>query len=354
MTAKKKKTSVKKIILSVLLLLLVAGGITGYYIYRKIYGPNINMDEDREVFVNIPTGSGFEDVVEIFSDNGLIRDEDSFRRVASAMSYTENVKPGRYRIMQKMSNREVIRLLRSGREGQTPVDVVLRPTDGKEGVAGYFGRKLEADSNELVDMMSDRKLMKTYGFTTEQSILMFIPDTYKFYWNTSAKGVFERMAFYYKKFWNAERQKKAKEHGLTQVEVGILASIVEKETSKLDEMPVIAGVYMNRLEKKMLLQADPTVIFALQDPTIRRVLNVHKDTDSPYNTYRYTGLPPGPIFLPSQQAIDAVLNRENHNYIYFCAKEDFSGYHNFAVTVEQHNVNARKYQQELNKRRIYK
>jgi UPF0755 protein len=203
-------------------------------------------------------------------------------------------------------------------------------------------------------MLSSYDFASKYGFNEQTIMTMFIPNTYEFYWNTSADEFFERMADEYKKFWTDERKQKAKNIGLSQSEVSILASIVELETQKKDERPTVAGVYINRLKKKMLLQADPTVVFALGDFTINRVLKIHLETDSPYNTYKYSGLPPGPIYLPSISSIDAVLNFENHDYIYFCAKEDFSGYHNFAKTLAQHNENARKFQQALNKRKIWK
>jgi UPF0755 protein len=190
------------------------------------------------------------------------------------------------------------------------------------------------------------------GFNEQTVIGMFIPNTYNFYWNTNAFAFMERMNKEYQKFWNADRLAKAISMHLTQNEISTLASIVQKESNKADEMPIIAGVYLNRIKKGMPLQADPTIIYAWNDPTIRRVTNIHTALESPYNTYLNAGLPPGPICAPSMQAIEAVLNFSSHQYIYFCAREDFSGYHSFAVSFQQHQQNASRYQRALNARNI--
>jgi UPF0755 protein len=193
-----------------------------------------------------------------------------------------------------------------------------------------------------------------YGFNKETFRCMFIPDTYEVYWNISGEDLIARMNREYNTFWNSGRKAKAEEIGLSQIETGILASIVQAEISHYDEAPVVAGLYLNRLRKNMFLQADPTLIYAVGDFTIRRVLNIHKQIDSPYNTYKYLGLPPGPINFPSVTSIDAVLNYQQHNYIYMCAREDFSGYHNFATNLQQHNINARRYQQALNREKLFR
>ena len=208
---------------------------------------------------------------------------------------------------------------------------------------------IEADSADIAALLKDEETAKKYGFNKQTFCSMFIPNTYEFWWNTSAEEFVQRMADEYKKFWNDDRKAKANELGLSQSQVSTLASIVESETQKNDEKARIAGVYINRLKKDWLLQADPTVVFAAGDFTIKRILNKHLEINSPYNTYKYKGLPPGPICIPSTTSIDAVLNYEHHNYMYFCAKEDFSGYHNFATTNAQHEANARRYHDALRK-----
>ncbi len=202
-------------------------------------------------------------------------------------------------------------------------------------------------------LMKNETFLKSYGFDSDNCMALFIPNTYEFYWNTSSKMFVERMASEYKKFWNpSSKSRRLLKLNFTQTQVSVLASIVEQETSKNDEKRHIAGVYINRYKKGWKLEADPTLIFAVGDFTIRRVLNIHKEIDSPYNTYLYTGLPPGPICIPSISAIDAVLNYEKHEYMFFCAKDDFSGYHSFAKNYSDHLLNARRFQNELNRRKI--
>ena len=351
--AKKKKKSKKrfilKIVLSVFLLLLIVGGITGYSYYKKIYYPNIKTTNSK-IYLYIPTGSNFNDLLKILSENGILSDVSSFEWLAEQKNYTNHIKPGKYKLNNNMSNNELINLLRAGK--QEPVNVVIRGFRTKEELAQKIGNNLEADSCSVMDLLNSNSFSNEYGFNKENILVLFIPNTYEFYWNTSAEDFFSRMAKEYKTFWTNERQQQANDARMTQTEVSILASIVQQETYKADEMPVIAGVYVNRLHKGIRLQADPTVIFAVGDYTIRRVLKKHLEYDSPYNTYLHEGLPPGPICIPWQKSIDAVLNYKKHPYIYFCAKEDFSGYHNFAKTGAEHQKNAAKYQNALNKRNI--
>jgi UPF0755 protein len=210
------------------------------------------------------------------------------------------------------------------------------------------------DSIDIANLLTEKSILQEYNFTKQTLPALFIPNTYQVYWNISAKDFLNRMFKEYKRFWTEERQNKAKAIGLTPIEVSILASIVEEETNNKSEKPMVAGLYINRLKKGMPLQADPTVKFAWQDFTLRRITNKHLTIDSPYNTYKIIGLPPGPIRIPSPEGIDAVLNYSKHNYLYMCAKEDFSGTHNFASTLSEHNRNARKYWDALNKRKIYK
>src|SRR5690606_1228231 len=235
---------------------------------------------------------------------------------------------------------------------QEPVKLRFQNIRLKKDFAGFLSTKLEPDSTSFINLLNNDSFSQTYGYNQENFFTMFIPNTYEFFWNTSAEDFLDRMHKEYTTFWNDERISKAKALNLTPIEVSNLAAIVKGEALHVDEMPKIAGLYINRLQKGMLLQADPTVIFATQDFSIRRVLNKHLRTDSPYNTYVYRGLPPGPIMMPSIAAIDAVLNYESHSYIYMCAKDDFSGYHLFANTMAEHLVNARKFQKALDARNI--
>jgi UPF0755 protein len=264
----------------------------------------------------------------------------------------KNIKPGKYKITKGLSNIELVRLLRSGK--QEPIKLTFQNIRLKTDFAGYIGKNFEIDSLAFLNMLDSIDLVRQYGFDEETIFCMFIPNTYEMYWNTSKEKFFERMQKEYVKFWHTERIAQAKTIGLSPVQVSILASIVDQEALLNREMVRIAGVYMNRLNRGIKLEADPTVIFANGDFTVKRVLYKLLQKDSPYNTYKYSGLPPGPICMPSVAAIDAVLHFEKHNYIYFCAKEDFSGLHNFASNVTEHQMNARKFQQALNNRGIKK
>jgi UPF0755 protein len=263
-----------------------------------------------------------------------------------------HIHPGRYLIRRGMNNNTLINMLRGG--FQDAVRVTFHNIQTVEELAGVVGRQLELDSAELVDLLKDSAFVAGYGFDTNTVISMFLPDTYEFYWNTSAKKFMRRMYREYKKFWNDRRRGEAEALGLTPEEVSTLASIVQEEVIHDDEMPRVAGVYLNRLRRGMRLQADPTVKFALREAGRKRILKKDLHIDSPYNTYRYAGLPPGPICMPSKEALEAVLHAEKNNYLYFCAKDDFSGYHNFARTLSEHNRNARLYRRALNKNRIYR
>jgi UPF0755 protein len=284
--------------------------------------------------------------VHTLAENGLIMDEEGFRWVAEKMKYGDgSVKPGRYAIRPGMSNRALVGLLRSGR--QEPVQITIRAVRNLEMLAGLAGRGLEFDSTALIRYIRDEWLPNA-PYTKENALTLFIPNTYEFYWNTPPRQFVARMQREHDKFWNGKRTELARQLGLSPAEVYTLASIVERETQHADEKPRIAGVYRNRLEKGMLLQADPTVIFAQNDFTLRRVLKKHLEIDSPYNTYKYTGLPPGPIYMPTIQTIDATLNAEDHQYIYFCVNPEKPGTHAFASTLNAHLRNARRYQQWAN------
>ena len=348
--AKSKGHKTRNIILLVVCILFIFGMAFGYWLYRTVLSANVKTGEEKETVIYIPTGSDFNAVMDTLNSQGLLVRESSFRWVANRKKYPENIKPGRYVVCDRMSNNNLVNMLRGG--WQSPVNVTFNYMRNVDMLAGKIGKQIEADSASIAKLLHDKDYVGKLGFNERTLPAMFLPDTYEFYWNTDAESFISRMLQEYNKFWNEDRKKAAKDKDLSPVEVSILASIVDKETNKTDEMPRIAGVYINRLHSNWLLQADPTLIFAIGDFSIKRVLNVHKEIESPYNTYKYIGLPPGPICIPSVAAVKAVLNAENHNYFYFCAKEDFSGYHNFAKTLTEHNHNALKYQSALNQRGI--
>jgi UPF0755 protein len=350
--AKKKGKSsfLKKVLIAFVLLFAVGGLATTYLAYKFIYKPNVLLSGKKSEIIYIPTGSNFEDVKGVLYTGGLVQNRASFEWLAERKNYKRKIKPGKYILKSRMTNNELLDLLRSGR--QVPVQVTFTLARNKKELAIKIQEQLEVKQEEMLDLLTDDAFMAKYGLTAENSLTLFIPNTYEFYWNTSAKKFIERMAEEYKKFWNEKRKILAKEIGLTQSEVAVLASIVQQETYIDKEKPIVAGVYMNRLAKKMPLQADPTLIWAAGDFTIKRVTSKYFNIDSPYNTYKNLGLPPGPICLPSTVSLDAVLNYKKHNFVYFCAKEDFSGLSNYACSYTDHLKNARKYQQALNKRKI--
>lgn len=343
---------IKKVLISIFVVALLGGGGIAYHYYNMIYQPNVTTVSGKADYFYIPTGSKVDDVVNKLYEQNFIKNRNSFAWVAEKKNYANHVHPGRYLLKENMNNDELINLLRSGE--QEPVNVTFNSVRLIEDLAGVIAYQIEADSISLVALFHSNDMMKKYGFNEHTFRTMFIPNTYQMYWNTSADQFVQRMAKEYKGFWNESRKAKAKNIGLSQSEVSTLAAIVEKETAKNDEKPRVAGVYINRLQKGMPLQADPTLIFAVRDFTIKRVLNIHKEVESPYNTYKYKGLPPGPITIPEISSIDAVLNYEKHDYLYFCAKEDFSGYHNFAATYSQHKVNANRWYKAMNALKVYK
>lgn len=352
MKRERQQSRRRAILLSLLLIILTVGIVVGYMGYRMVYKNNVWLNGQPSVSLNIKTGATWDDVKLMLYKNGTIVHRASFEQLASLMQYPGHVKSGHYLITPGMSNRALLNKLRAGK--QDPVKLVFNNIRTKEDLAGRIGEQIEADSLSLLKELKDADYLKTLGFTPENVISMFIPNTYEVYWNIPARKFIERMNKEYKAFWNDSRKSKLTEIKLTELQAITLASIVEKESNQNAEKPIIAGVYMNRLRQGWLLQADPTLVFALGDFSIKRVLNIYKTINSPYNTYRFTGLPPGPICLPSIASIDAVLNYAHHNYMYFCAKEDFSGFHNFAATLEEHAANAERYQRELDKQGIIK
>lgn len=338
-----------------LLVLLISGSVLTismtFYFYQVFLSPNTLQDRQESYFLKIPSGSVYSQVADQLYDEKIINDALSFSFVAKLLGYQELVKPGLYQVKPNMSNLDLVRMLRAGI--QVPVKVTFNTIRTKEELAEKITANLEVSEEKLLELLQDSVYIRSLDFNEETILSLFIPNTYEFWWNTSAEGVFERMNQEYQKFWTEERKAKAAALGLSQKEVSTLASIVQAESQKSDERARIAGVYLNRLRAQMPLQADPTLVFALGDFTLKRVLNVHKEINSPYNTYLNQGLPPGPINLPDINSLDAVLNAETHEYLYFCAKEDFSGYHSFAVSYNEHLNNAKRYQQALNKANIY-
>ena len=352
MNINRKKGVLKKTVIPLLLIsLLIIVVLLNFLRYHNtIFGPNVDTGGSKTVEIYIPTNPTFEEVIEILKFSGYIVDIEGFIWVANRKNYQLNLKSGRYVLKDNMSNNDLVNMLRAGL--QTPVNVTFNNIRTLEQLAGIVAKRLEPDSLQFVQIFQDEEVCKKLGFNKESFLSMFIPNTYQIWWNTSPEDFLKRMKKEYERFWNANRLEKAEKAGLTPIEVSILASIVDEETKKYDEKPRVAGLYINRLRKGMKLQADPTVIFAMGNFSIQRVLFSDLKINSPYNTYIHEGLPPGPIRIPSIQAIDAVLNFEKHNYLYMCAKEDFSGYHSFANTLEQHNRNATKYHQALKKAKI--
>ncbi|MEJ5316288.1 MAG: endolytic transglycosylase MltG [Tenuifilum sp.] len=336
------------------LVIALVGLAIGVLLLLRLYftfrAPNVAVP--KETLIYIPTGSNYNDVLNILANNKVLKSIDRFKRVAQYYDYEKSVKPGCYAFKPGMSNSSMVKMLKYGH--QKPVKVTFTGMRTWQQLAQRISSQIEADSVSLINLFTSDSVAFNRGFTPSTFMAMFIPNTYEFYWNTHALGFINRMYKEYNRFWNESRIHKADGIGLSPVEVAILASIVEEETNVKSEMPIIAGVYLNRLRKGIPLQADPTVKFAIGDFTIRRVLTRHLAVDSPFNTYKHRGLPPGPIRIPSVIAIDAVLNAQKHSYLYFCASPDFSGRHIFAQTLAEHNRNAAEYRRALNKERIYR
>jgi UPF0755 protein len=349
---KQKISFFKKIIIAIVLILLVVGGAGGYYAYKTIYQSNVNLGDKKSQIIYIPTGSTFDDVVRILGENNILKNRTTFEWLCEKKKYKNAIKPGKYRILAKMSNNALINLLRAGI--QEPVEINFNGLHTVGELIIRVGRRIEADSLSLMKAIHDNGYLSKYGFNKDNVQALFIPNTYEFYWNTSVDEFFERMAKEYKTFWTDERKKKARIIGYSQTEATILASIVQGEQCcDNEEKKIIAGLYINRLKVDMPLQSDPTVIFAVGDFTIQRVSTEQTRINSPYNTYVIKGLPPGPIGFAQQTSIDAVLDYEKNNYIYMCAKEDLSGKHYFAKTYEQHQIYAKKYRDAMNNRGIH-
>jgi UPF0755 protein len=341
----------KKIVLYLVSALAIVAFIVLFIVYRSLFGSSVKTEKSEQV-IFIPTGSSYTQVLDTLKSNFSIKNQVVFEWLAKKKNYPTLVKPGKYIIHNNISCNELINLLRSGR--QSPVKVTFNNVRSLNQLAGKIGKQIEADSTAIISFLNNESGYSSDGFNNETIISLFIPNTYDIYWNTDPLKLYNRMLKEYKLYWNEERMSKAREKNLTPVEVAILASIIDDEVVKLDEKPRIAGVYLNRLRKGIPLQACPTIKFALNDFTITRVLKKYLDVDSPYNTYKHNGFPPGPIGCPTISGLESVLNAEKHDYLFFAAKSDFSGYHNFSRTLSEHNHFAALYQKELDRRKIFK
>ena len=343
---------IKKILVAVALIGLVVAAIIAYTIYQTMFVSNTAFNNDV-AYVYIPTNATYKDVRAELEP--LLKDVAKFDALAERKKYPTNIKAGKYAIKKGMNNNDIVNSIRSN---NIPVKLSFNNQESLERLAGRISTQIEADSLELYSVMSSPEFLKANDFNSKTALGMYIPNSYQFFWNTSAEQFRERMLKEYHRFWNAERLAKAKAINLTPEKVMTMASIVQKETAKVDERKRVAGVYMNRLKVGMPLQADPTVIFAMKhssgdfDQVIKRVLYKDLELDSPYNTYKYMGLPPGLIAMPDISSIDAVLNYENHDYFYFVANVTNFGYHKFAKTLSQHNVNRQEYVKWINQQGV--
>ena len=334
---------IKKILVAVVLLGLVAMGGFAWYVYNTVFVSNTAFN-NSEAHIYIPSDATYQDVLSEFEP--ILKDVDAFTAVAQKKGYVGNIKAGHFIIKKGMNNNEIINTIRSK---NIPVMVKFNNQERLEDLAGAIARQIEADSVELLEAMKNKAFLQEVDLTPDTALTLYIPNTYEFYWNSSAETFRERMKTEYNRFWNENRMQKAAKLDMTPVEVMSLAAIVQKETAKVEERPTVAGVYINRLQRGMLLQADPTVIYAKKraeqdfDQVIKRVLYKDLELDSPYNTYKYAGVPPGPIAMPDISSIDAVLNYEKHDYYYFVANVERFGYHTFAKTLSQHNRNKAEY-----------
>lgn len=339
--------STKKII-SIISIAIISGLIIyGFVLIGQIFSNNTKFTEN-EVYVHIPTDATYEQALDSLTH--YVTNLDRFEMVANKMSYPENVKSGRFLLTKGMNSYELVKAMRNN----IAVKLAFNNQERIENLAARVGSQIEADSLSLLNSFKDSIFLKENGFNEENILAMFIPNTYEVYWNTSAEKFRDKMIKEYRNFWDKKRVAEAQKQGLTPIEVTTLASIVHKESVKKDERPRIAGVYLNRLRAGMPLQADPTVIFAKKkmdndfNQVIKRVFYNDLFLNSPYNTYKVVGLPPGPIAMPDITALEAVLNPEKNDFIYFCASIDRFGYHEFAATLAEHNVNAKKYSDWVN------
>ena len=344
--SKKKQKKPARVALLLLVLAGLASAAFGYDYYSTYLRRNSIADARP---INIYRATDYQGLLDSIAASGAVVNMKTFAKVAHREKLSETFKPGHYELKGGLTNKEIERVFSHG--WQTPVRLLIKPGIRDIGkLCAVLGRQMEADSAEFAAALADRQVMGGHGFRPSTYLAMFIPDTYEVYWTSTPFQLLERMKKEYDAFWTDARRAKAESIGLSRDEVVTLASIVIEETKYEPEMPTVAGVYMNRLHKGMLLQADPTVKYAVNDPSLRRILNVHLQVDSPYNTYKHPGLPPGPITIPTKKAIDAVLGYQHHNYLYFCAHENMNGQHRFAETYAKHLENARRFHSALTAR----
>lgn len=334
--------------LRVILYLIIALVAVGLFALYRAFGPNTG-SLSRGEFFYLHTGWGYETMKDSLESEGFIADKFSFDVLAKIARLPAHVHPGKYKITKGMSNYNIIRMLRSGR--QTPVKLVINKLRTRHDFISLLAANLEPDSATLQQFFTNDYLSQ-FGFDTTTMLCAILPDTYDFYWNTTGDRAFRKIEKNYKRFWDDTRREEAKQQGLNPIKATVLASIVDEETNINDDKPKIASVYLNRLNKGMKLQADPTVKFAAGDFAAKRIAGDMLQNPSPYNTYMYEGLPPGPICTPSPISIDAVLKAPKTTYLYFCAKDDFSGYSVFASTYDEQLKNAHAYQKALDARGI--
>ena len=343
-TKRAKRTFIRRVMALFVILLLAAG----FWAYRMVLASNFSIKETTYVYVD--SQKNFNDLCNQLKDSASCKSLASFKQLAYLIGYPDKMKTGRYAIEPGTGNLRLLKNLIGGL--QSPIRITFNNIRLRTDLAQRLDDQLMVTKDELLPRFADSTYCAELGFTTETIQCMFIPNTYELYWDITPDNFMKRMQKEYKAFWTADRLAKAAKIGITPVQVSVLASIVEEETAKADEMGMVAGLYLNRLQINMPLQADPTVKYAVGDVTLKRIMFEHLQVESPYNTYKHTGLPPGPIRVPSIKGINAVLNHDQHNYIYMCAKEDFSGRHNFASTLAEHAKNANRYRAELNRRQI--
>lgn len=343
-------SKIGKIVLFLIVIFISVGAIIAYIGYKAVFKPNVN-NAAVGIYLYIPSNANFDQVLDSLTKNNILISTTSFVKISEIKKLKNNVKSGRYYIEKQYSNNELINILRGGL--QTPINVTVPSVRTIEKLCISVSKYFEFSAEDLEQLLSDSNFINSLGYNEQTIISIFIPNTYQMYWNSSPEKFVDRMLQEYNNFWTQERTDKANLLGLNKVEVSTLASIVQSEQMQhSDERSKIAGLYLNRLKKGMLLQSDPTLVFAIGDFTLTRIYDYHKEIESPYNTYKYAGLPPGPILSPEISSIDAVLNPETHNYIYMCAKDDFSGYHYFSTNLSEHNAYAKKYHDALNRLNI--
>jgi len=331
---------IKKIFLSLFILIILAAIFLGW----KFLGSATAFEKEK-YFLYIKTGMTYDEVLSLLKKDDVIKSPYFFNLLSEKTKYSSNVKAGKYEIRNGMDLIDIVRMLKNGK--QIPVNLVIIKFRTKENLASAIGRHFECDSSSAMDFLENNDTLSKYGLDSNTVMTAVFPDTYTYFWNTTPSKIFKKFFAAYQTFWTDQRKQQAKEHGLSPTSSYILASIIEEETNKKEDKALIASTYLNRISKGMKLSADPTIKFAMRNFELRRIYEKYLSVESLYNTYKYAGLPPGPICTPSEQTIDAVLSSPKTNYLYFVAKSDFSGYSNFAETYEQHLKFAKEYQKAL-------